>query len=857
MKPLNNRHYLLRLMKEIISFKYKDLLFFILFFLYSSCAYSASTVEIIAKQRIIIAQDRGIITLPFNVINRSSTTQQFSESVDLPDGWRVIASSGFFTLAKGESTLRLVHVLAPSDSSAGKYRIPYQAISKNDLTVRASQEVSVVIKSSPKLSVAIVEKPDLVLAGEQYITTVSVRNNGNVPLSLAAKVKGADHYTVSFEPKVLALAPNKESVIRITTKTPPLETAQFHTLRLSLSGDNILADKTIKTRVVALTPKGTGHYHTIPSKITTSYASNTDTNRLQTEFHAKGLLDTNGEHYIDLLYRDNKTNSISSFGSDSEKHLSYDSDAISARLGDYSFSFSGISSDSFYGEGAEFDYHPIGQKWRFRALTARQHEDSGEGSYISGFEVGYQFSKNLDLAVNTLRLDDSDYASEKNITGIDVHWDKYDAAQFRLSLASDHSDMAYRLRQEGTLGRVNYDLEFQRADTEFGGSINDIKSENLSTSYSFNENKNYLRLNLYHARNNLANDAATRISDENTLRIGVGHYFSNPLRDSLYTELYVRNREDLRAASDYDRVETGLKVRYRKSIQKNLRVSTTLGYVQTDDEITNQLSKDLRGSLSLAFNPNEKYQFGANLYTTNSSDSLDFDTVNSLRYGLNAALNLSPKQRLTGYWSHEDSYDSDSIRLTYDYTFNNGATFGASISNNQFNFNDKELSYLLAFSIPFDTPLYRYNNIGSLDGKVIDKVTERPVSNAIVEFAGQYAVTDQTGAYRFNAVREGEYSITTNLSKTKLDNYIAEDTLQQRITLSANNTTTHTIKLFQGAGISGRVQAYKVSSGSLVFDSKADDLVASGGIPNLLVTLVSRESDDKLYKVLTSEGGVF
>ena len=850
--------------KKAVFATYALLLLALLYPLY---VYSASFVDISVKQRVILAQKRGIVTLPFSVINRSARTLYLTESLDLPTGWRVLANTGSFALSAGERSLRLVHILASSDVPAGKYTIPYQLVSRDNSAIRAEKSISVVIKSTSKLSVDVVKKPDLVLAGEEYAVKVRVENQGNMPVSLGVDINDISAYLTSFKPSRLKLKPSQKAIITIHSKIPKhLKKSNFHTLKVSLKGQSIAVNKSIKTQIISFKPEGTGLYHSIPTKITATYTNDGDNGILQTELVAVGSLDEEGKHHLDLLYRDTQTSTLSSLGSDSEKRLSYNNDFFALHLGDRSFSLAGIGDEGLYGKGAEIGYHPPDKNWNIRAFAAEQdQQDNGEDGGVkkakfSAFEVGYKFAHDFELAINTLSKENNNNKQQKEtITGFDLRWDKYASAEVNLSLAKDKDGSAFRLQQYGSLGDFNYDLEIQKADADFDGRIKDIKSETITGIYSFNDKSNYLRTNLHHAQYNIDKDNSRRIVEEKNFSLGVGHYFNNLHQDSLYTELFTRETKDLRKLTDHNQIERGVRVDYQKNISQQLRLNTVFEHVVENNRITQKKSDKNRGSLTLAYTPSDKYHFGFNIDSAKSSNNSAYNTntKDTLSYGLNAAVRFNTRQLLSGYWRH--SNNNDSLQLNYNHTFNNGISLGASVSTDTLattTNNKNDLDYQIRLSVPLDTPLYKYGNIASLQGKVFDKELQQPVPNAIVSIAGQYAVTDKQGNYQFKAIREGKYNLTTNLTKTQLNNYLIENEQQQKATLIANKTLMHNIKLVAGTGISGQVLGYTVSNGSIL-QASDDGIQPSGGIENLLVTLTSTDNSEIVHKALTTDGGFF
>ena len=838
-----------------------------LFFAYP--LHAAPSVSITVKQRIVTVQQRGIVTLPFIVSSRSTKTQILNEKIELPKGWRMLAQKGAFTLAPNARSLRLVHALAPSDVPAGKYSIPYHVLSKDKLTVLAEEQINVVIRSTSKLVINTLEKPEMVLAGEDYLAKVRVENKGNSPLSLNININDVAGYLTTFEPRQLKLAPSEDGIVTVKSTIPAdLKESLSHTLKLSFRGRSVSEDKTISTRIISRTPVGTGLYHSLPTTISSSYIDDGSKSALQAEIAVKGSLDEKGEHYLDLLYRDDWTSVSSPLANGSEQRLTYQFNNVAMYLGDRTVPLAGITDNGFYGRGAELSYHPANRNWTARAFSVKKRPEEEDGdtstrSDMKGFEVGYQFNENVEFAFNMISSNDANN-SQKNerIAGLEFHWDKHTEAEINFSLAKDKDGNAFQFEQNGSLGALSYDLEIARADTGFDGRINDVERQILSGVYQVND-RNYLRANLFHSRRNLQKDIRQRIPEEKNINVGVGHYFNKNMQHSFYAELFFKKIEDKRDESDLNYTEQGIRLDYNKLINQKFELNAVFEYVQENNKIKLEQSDKTRGSLTLAYTPSEKFYFGFNVDSSLVNNDSDYNAADQLSYGFNASVNFNESQRLSGYWRYSKRAEksSQNLHIGYHHTFQNGMALGASVSTDLLQDNTDELSYQLRLSVPFDTPIYKYKNIASVAGKITDHSTQQPIPNTVVGIAGQYAVSDESGGYRFKAVREGEYQVTTDLSRTDNSNYFLEDEKYQKVSLMANQANVHDIALVAGTGVSGQVLNHAVHRSpaakmSLGLQDKAA-LKPIAGVSGLLITMVDTEDDSKVYKTLTNEGGYF
>ena len=863
--------------------------------LYPQISFSASRIEVTVKQPTLVAHQRGIVTLPFTVTNRSNSTVNLTENINLPDGWRILATSGSFTLRANERTVRLIHILASSEVPAGSYTLPYQVTSQDHLSIHAEENIRVIIKSNSTLSITVVESPSIVLAGEEYFTKVRVTNNGNVTTPLDIKIKDRMGYITSFTPKSFSLSPSQSSEIIITSKVPSsLKNTTHHTFKLKINGKKSSFEKTIKTRIFSRIAEGIGQYHTLPVRISGNYtASSNNTNSndtnsndtnsnnstgtqentrtFQTELSANGSLDEEGIHTIDLLIRDQQTLTTSSLGQDSEMRMLYGNPDMDLQVGDISIPIAGISDNGFYGEGAEIEYHPADKNWYLRVFNAKENrsfideeqQDENDSSArkppslatLKGIEVGMHVEDNLEVIANLLlKNDDNNSQQSEHLAGFEVQWDKSDDLAILFSYALDDDGDAFRYEQIGTYEDVNYNLQLQQADALFDGQIKDIKSESATGIYAFNEDINYLKGSLYHSqRNTLRNNTLPQL-DEKIARLGIGHYFNETHRDSLFAETFLRLEKDEREVSSQDHSDKGIRLEYQKSISDHLFLNTNIEFSYEKDRVKKLSSRINRESITLAYAPNDRYHAGFNI---DNAESIQ-DQYDTLSYGLNAAIHFSDRQHLSGYWRHSDQFttNTDKFQINYQHSFSNGLILGLSASTDTQANRKDTTDYLLSVSMPFDVPIYKRKNVSSIKGRVINNESHRPIANAIVNIAGQYAVSDEQGYYQFKAIPAGKYAISTDLNRTQLTiNYRIEDELQN-ITLSANQAVVHNIELTAGTGLEGQVRRY-ITSTSSIFQNKSDGLTPSDGIARLLVTLISTDDSEIVHKSLTTEGGFF
>ncbi len=129
-------------------------------------ATAADDISITPGQRQIIANKPGIITLRFEIENRSGQAQQLEESLNLPEGWELVTNTAPFLLASGAREVRLIHVVAPRGTASGAYNIGYQVASQNNGGLISAQTVTVQMAAQAGVKLAAIAPPRACLAAK-------------------------------------------------------------------------------------------------------------------------------------------------------------------------------------------------------------------------------------------------------------------------------------------------------------------------------------------------------------------------------------------------------------------------------------------------------------------------------------------------------------------------------------------------------------------------------------------------------------------------------------------------------------------------------------------------------------------
>lgn len=82
--------------------------------------------------------------------------------------------------------------------------------------------------------------------------------------------------------------------------------------------------------------------------------------------------------------------------------------------------------------------------------------------------------------------------------------------------------------------------------------------------------------------------------------------------------------------------------------------------------------------------------------------------------------------------------------------------------------NRDEYKFLLAYTIPTETPVKWRTDIGLVEGMLYDQITAEPIPNAVVAIGDECRLTDEYGRYRFSNLSPGEYTLSAKLLPEKM-----------------------------------------------------------------------------------------
>lgn len=818
--------------------------------------WAADAIGITPSQRQITADKAGIITLRFEVENRSGQTQQLEESLILPDGWDLVTNTAPFLLASGARETRLIHVVVPRGAAAGNYRVQYQVTAQNNGAITSSQTVTIQMAEQAGIKLIASAPPSSLLAGEDYRVDFLLENTGNGTVTYKLTGSDEENYITSISHETLTLAAGESGTITISGKIPrDLEETTSYRLTLEARGGGKLAEESVTIPLIARTPKGVGKYQKLPGKLTTRYTqqqrqhtdgSTSTSYQAQAEYQARGALDAEGEHRVEMRVRNgkNSTETTTHTNQQAEYQLTYDNGTWEVKTGNHNFHTSNLSGNALSGTGVETIYTPSDKKQHkpleVRAFTAKSRTGDTNKAKVTGASARYQWDE-FDTSVSTLQADKAATATtaakKETITAINVGWQGENLG-IRAETAKDNDGKAWSIDANGQWHAIGVNVSHLQADAKFDGSQTDTIQSSANARYQLDEATS-IETSIQRTRTNISGDTSKEIRQDNEQQAKINRRFGDEQQIEASIGQRKRSEKDLRTAPTADRDIRATTISYQHQFE-TFQLRAELEHGTRKDRIKGDAQGN-KYSLNVNWKPSKK--LGANASYT-LSDGLDSDGKTHSA-GINADYQINRKTHVAGYLqrnqntsnhTHSDSFEA---RLTHD--MRRKGTIGFSARRTASQASDGKTSHdnlvQLEYSVPLDIPLRKRDNIGSVRGQVRYAADKRPASEIVVQMGGQYAVTDANGQFHYPDVPAKAYAVQVDASRSNAQGYVLSGMNgEDSITVAADQTAEPVLELYPASRIQGTLQLYEVNTAAAAMGDAAA-LRPSKGLGMVLIEL--------------------
>ncbi|MGQ9779879.1 MAG: COG1470 family protein [Bacillota bacterium] len=445
-------------------------------------------VEILGPS-FVEARPREVVTLSFLVTNSTPAERVFLETIDLPEGWKLLFPMTTFPLKGGENEVRLVSIIVPPTAAAGKYTVTYLVKDASYPFVRGYTRVEVNVLPLLNLEAITQEAPLYATAGESYEVSFQVINRGNAPVRVTIEIECEKGFPATVEEKEFLLEAGQSRVVKVMVQTRgDLVQAENHILRFKAKTQDPAGKvvEAIAVSSVEVIPRVSGvldRYHRIPVILSIESYRKGGNLGLRGDLVGAGSLDEAGETKVDFSLRGTLLEKEELSSELEDSRLSLAIKGLTIHLGDRLFGLSSLTERDLFGRGAEISFKTQGLRMGGYYLKTLDNSGEERAGYLA-----YHAGDRWKLQINGISEKESvgEGPSEDRIWSLEMEGrlGKNTVAELEYAWGEreETSGRAWRGILSGEYHGIGYSSSILYADPGYPGEFQDVYSGSLSLS---------------------------------------------------------------------------------------------------------------------------------------------------------------------------------------------------------------------------------------------------------------------------------------------------------------------------------------------------------------------------------------
>ncbi len=726
-----------------------------------------------ADREQISTEPRQVVATSFTVTNVSRAPVEVVSQLVLPARWQPVTPAVPFMLAPGESALKLVSFTIPEEAQGGDYAVRYEVRDLKHPANTDSYSLQVRVMPSTRLQLTMLDLPDQALAGGVVDGAVLLRNSGNVRVSGHFEVKGRFVSSINPQRGEFVLEPAESRRIALAIAVGGVSQRSMARLTVTATSADAAFDATTSGAFPVLPRAGAlDAFRTLDARIESRFVARDTpagrTSGFQPAVYGGGSL---GEHdgLLQFHFRGPDLRQSGSFGSAEEYWLRYENQRFAAGAGDLGYGLTPLTEPGRLGRGAFIGYKD--DRWGATAYGMRDEFGDGNTQQI-GAASHVAIGSDAWLGLNYLRRTDADGAAD--IWSLRAQ--SAQAAGFNMDL-----ELARSLEAGARGGALRFALRDDRhalryyalgwsADPGFSGPLRDKLY--LSAGFDYPRAggfglRGYFRMQDWNLTpiEDIEPDLRQRLPLSDRMssgpadqQVSLGATRAIGRSASATVDVVFRERTgSTNALQSVDRESWSWRAGINRSWRNlSLLYSMEQGKARDANAAMNFATSSQVLSGSFRVGGSQSYS----VYFTRDDES-DLDERNQRRdsSGFTASYTVGGGLSLNLNWQYSRSRSGRGslfdLAISHQAERGGRLTFCARRLEGRFARND----FLLSYSMPFDLPVMRRNDVATLRGRVFDAETSRGLKDVVLKLDGAAAITNARGEFRFPAVGEGAHRI--------------------------------------------------------------------------------------------------
>lgn len=776
------------------------------------------------------------VTVPFTVSNASGDIAHVRPLVNAPAGWPLLMGTTPFAVAPNASGMLMVSVVVPARAHAGIYVV--------DVAVGARGRDSVIVRVPQRRSmeVTLLDKPAYVVSGQPYDARFLVRNRGNLPTYVRVHARSTLG-RAALTDSVVRVGIDESATVPVRVATPRgLSAATDDVVELTAMEDSISGVHVASARVT-IVPEPTRtieEFLRMPMQVNLRAASSDAVSPF--EIFGRGPIHDGGDSEIDFLFR-GPTGPYSAFGERDVYRVSLSAPNWRARAGDQIYVVSPLTGGGQPGFGAGLD-------GTYGMFSAGAHGQQFRRSPVKGTEVGGFLgvgrSENLHTALNYVRREGGVLPGEIASATAGFAGAVSMDAELARSRETAGAGMGGSLRLGHSGDAYSVDAGYQQGEVTFSGPLRGVRHSHLTATGHWLKDMSF------------ALSAGSHRSDLSHVT-GVPYVQTLDLATIGATWLG-RYSLELGAVQRATTVFSTRQIGSQQSVRGRADHETALGHVAVEAELGsardafvgrgtyNDASLSLRRSFRAGYLSAWTERYSGGSITRGAEGTLTFGADGTMRLGGSADVSL------VGYATRAQFAGADwhsQLDIVIGRALRNGSRIslrarvlgGGSLSSAQ------QSVAFLEYGVPLRLPISRLRTPGRVYGRVVDAVSGRGVSGALVRLGPQVAITDADGEVAFGGVPGGEHRLSMSQETSFADAvFVGDPTV--RVDSTRLQPTTFTLSIARSARVDVDVRRFAAIRTGVA--GAADSLADAGPLAN--ATLMLAGERDTLYRTTRGDG---
>lgn len=788
------------------------------------------------------------VTVAFQITNNTEKERLVQPELRVPKRWKLIIPSQPFRIASGEQTMQFFTLSVPNQFQGGTYALVHVVRDPSTQRLLGKDSVEVVIPEVTRISLQHLQSPQFVVKGQVYTSTFQLTNEGNVPVKAQLSAQSNSAFPIDLKKTTVHLPVNASTTVRARVTVPEeLPQSQLHTVDLNASlthAPDVEAQATSSVRVASpqedLAPAY--RYAPLQTALYTAYANN----KMGSQLEAQGQLPLENHRFTYRL-RTPAFNSRSSLYRE-QYRLTYENDHLQVHLGDSRYALSPLTERSTSGTGAKVNYN--GARWTAGTFAHQPRYRSRSTLNLGGYTT-YRFGENTRLGLNYLHKEGQRSGSTFSVTG---GLAPYQALQmdleYGISQTAGNLQQGYRTHLSGQSNRFSYSVRYLHTSDQFTGEHRGYNYRQISSSlrilprfYLEGRHKSSIR------SEKLIN---TRIKHR-TNRYQLGLRYKDV---SLSYHLF--QRQELPALDQREQslqLQLGhqlgpLTLHGNAKVGQNTHSGANSHIVQRY-----QLRSGAQLSPTHLLQIYTSYTTDANYYT--AAPEPQWSTGFSTYWQFSNQTLLNATLGTTQRWSPSQNTTSGFLNLQLDHTLPFGHQVILNLqqhASGQFTrqlLNQQNLDIKLDYRLPLQIPIGRRQDLGRLEGQIIDTETGQGVANALVVINNRAVTTGANGDFAFSGLAPGEHLLEISPSSLKKEHVIMRP-MPASVHIRGGQTQQITLRTVTGTTLTGRVVRYKWNGALPPAKRYNQEPRPAGGVANTTIQL--RRNQQKRYLTTNFKG---